>query len=593
MGDDGAAWVRPRGRAWGNEAQRAVLHAIAEDVARRTEHKVVAIEALRSDGFLEFVAIAGDEAAREEMLGKASPLALDHILTLGVDLEGWRHIPNERLDETTRTFLDQYGHRPDVPASGLPNGWDPDDQLVRLLENDEGELRALIYLDEPLSGLRPTTETVASINAEAGVMLEAVVSIVERELYGEQVRMVAQARRAIESVRPGLGEEQFLAEVSRAMVEAMAVDTVDVISEATEVPELEDERRHVSELMRRQWRRRGHLVVEREHTWGRGEDAIETPPSLTRIMDTHSLGSGLLVPIGAGEEYLGTLAMGRAIGEPRWTTSEIEAATTVAGDLARLVLESRLMERERALNAELRGVADYRRDMVFTLAHELRNPVSVLWTHLELLADEADPDLRDESVHAMDRAARRIEDMIEDLMALAAADDPERSTPRTRVDFSALVRESCQFQATTAGLSGVELEVDVTDDLLIVGEVAGLQRLVTNLLSNALKYTLSGGAVRVTLAPERHEQRDGVLLTCADTGVGIAPGDLESVFKPFYRSARPEARRRPGTGLGLAITERVVSGHHGRIGVESVLGEGSTFSVWLPLAPPDAPRGAA
>jgi signal transduction histidine kinase len=93
----------------------------------------------------------------------------------------------------------------------------------------------------------------------------------------------------------------------------------------------------------------------------------------------------------------------------------------------------------------------------------------------------------------------------------------------------------------------------------------------------------------VSLAPERREGRDGVLLTCADTGVGIAPGDLESVFTPVFRSARPEARRRPGTGLGLAITERVVTGHHGSVGVESVLGEGSTFTVWLPLAPPDAP----
>lgn len=589
MGDDTGTWVRPRERAWGNEAQRAVLHAIAEDVARRTEHKVVAIEALRSDGFLEFVAIAGDDAAREKMLGRASPLALDHIRTLGVDLEGWKHIPSERLDEPTRAWLDEYGHRPDVPASGLPNGWDPDDQLVRLLENDEGELRALVYLDEPLSGLRPTPGTIAAINAEAGVMLDAVVSIVERELYGEQVRMVAQARRAIESVRPGLGEEQFLAEVSQAMVEAMDVATVDVISEVTDVPELEDDRRHVSELMRRQWRRRGHLLVEREHTWGMGEDSIETPPSLARIMDTHGLGSGLLVPIGAGEEYLGTLAMGRSVDEPRWGASEIVAATVVAGDLARLVLESRLMERERALNAELRGVADYRRDMVFTLAHELRNPVSVLWTHLELLADEDDPGLRDESMQAMDRATRRIEDMVEDLMALATASDPERATARTRVDFSALVREGCEFQAPTAALSGVALEVEVTDGLVVVGEVAGLQRLVTNLLSNALKYTLSGGSVTVTLEPQTVDGRDGVLLTCADTGVGIAPDDLEAVFKPFFRSARPEARRRPGTGLGLAITERVVTGHHGTVGVESVLGEGSTFTVWLPLAPTDEP----
>ena len=141
MRDDERASARPRGQAWGNESQRAVMHAVAEDVATRTHHKVVAVEALRSDGYLEFVAIAGDDRARAKMLGQASPLELDHILSLGQEMDGWRHIPSERLDDETRAWLDEYGHKPDVPASGLPNGWDPDDQLVRLLENEDGELR--------------------------------------------------------------------------------------------------------------------------------------------------------------------------------------------------------------------------------------------------------------------------------------------------------------------------------------------------------------------------------------------------------------------------------------------------------------------
>ncbi|GAA1436097.1 hypothetical protein GCM10009641_34060 [Mycobacterium cookii] len=582
MREDNGAFVRPRGRAWGNDAQRAVLHAIAEDVAARTAHKVVAIEALRSDGFLEFVAIAGDDAARDTMLGKASPLELNHIHHLGDEIAGWRHIPSERLDDETRAWLDEYGHKPDAPASDLPDGWDPDDQMVRMLLNEDGELRGMLYLDEPLSGLRPTPESVEAINVEAGVLFEAVISIVERELYGEQVRMVTQARRAIENVRPGLGEEELLAALSEAMVEAMDVATVDVISEATVIAELEADRGEVTELMRRQWRRRGHVVVERQLTWSMQEESIETPPSLTRLLDTHGLGSGLLVPIGAGDDYLGTLAMGRAPDSPRWIASEIMAASVVAADIARLLLEARLMERERALNAELRATNDYRRDMVMTLAHELRNPVSVLWTNLELLTLEPDEDERAESVQAMDRAARRIEDMIEDLMALATVSDPERSTSRAPVDLSAMVGESCQFLAPTAALGGLEMHTHIIGGLVVEGELAGLQRLVTNLLSNALKYTPAGGRVDVRLAPDVVGGRDGVRLTCADTGIGIAEAELGDVFTPFFRSSRPEARRRPGTGLGLAITERVVTGHHGTVEVESVLGEGTTFAVWLP-----------
>ncbi len=586
MAEEAGAWTRPRGQAWGNEAQRAVLHAVAEDVARRTHHKVVAIEALRSDGFLEFVAIAGDDQARAKMLGKASPLALEHIRALGLEMDGWRHIPAERLDEDTRAWLDEYGYTPDAPASGLPNGWDPADQMVRLLENEEGELRALLYLDEPLSGLRPTPESVAEINAEIEVMYDAVVSLVERELYGEQIRMVTQARRALENVRPGLSVRELLAEMTRAMVEAMDVDTVDVITEGTDIPELEADRSHVSALMRRQWQRRGHLVVEPQRTWGMGEESIETPGSLTRLMANHGLGSGLLVPIGAGEEYLGTLALGRAADAPRWIASEIMAATEVAADLARLVLEARLIERERTLNAQLRDLVAHRRDMVNTLAHELRNPVSVMCTHLELLGMDTEPERQQASLAAIGRAATRIESMIEDLMALAQVSDPDRALLPEPVDLSALVRESVDFLAPMADQASQELVLDVADDVLVTGEASGLQRMVVNLLSNALKYTPDGGRVHLSLAPRTVEEVSGVAFTCLDTGIGIDASEIGDVFTPFFRSASREARERPGTGLGLAITEQVVNAHRGTVDVASELGVGTTFTVWLPLTPP-------
>ena len=592
--DDDGLWVRPRGLAWGNGAQRAVLHAVAEDVAKRTHHKVVAIEALRPDGFLEFVAIAGDDVARDKMLGKASPLELNHIHHLGVEMAGWQHIPSERLDDGTRAWLDEYGHKPDVPASGLPNGWDPDDQLVRLLHNEDGDLRGMIYLDEPLSGLRPTTQTVTAINAEAGVLFEAVISIVERELFGEQVRMVTQARSAIESVRPGLGVAELLDELSGAMVEAMDAATVDVIAAGSKIPGIGDDRAHVTELMRAQWARRGHVVVERQRTWSMQEESIETPPSLTRLLDTHGLGSGLLVPIGAGDEYLGTLSLGRAIDAPRWNASEINAATTVAADLARLLLEARLMERERALNAELRDLSDHRQDMLLTVAHELRNPVSVQLTHLEMLALEAHADLTTpearHSLDALERAARRIEDMAADLMALASASDPDGGAPVEEVDLSVLAQETSDFLAPVAARAGVEVRTVVEDDVVVTGEPAGLQRMVSNLLSNGVKYTSAGGQVALDVSRRAVGGVEGVLITCSDSGIGIAAAEVDKVFAPFFRSSSPEARRRQGTGLGLAIVERVVSRHRGTVRVESVLEEGTTFTVWLPVRSPSAPR---
>ena len=582
--EDDGTYVRPRGQAWGNEAQRAVLHAIAEEIVRRSRFRVAGIEVLRSDGNLEFVAIAGSPEASTQLLGRAAPLALDKMVAFGTDLEGWVHIPEERVDDDTRAWMAEYGHTPDLPASEAPGAWRAEDRLVRLLRSEDGSLRATLYLDEPLDGLRPTSESLAAVNAETGVLYEAIVSIVERELYGEQVRMVAQARAARQSVRLGLGLADFLRELSAAMVEAMAVDSVDVLLAGQPAPSLEPWTSSFEEHMHRAWLRRGHLVVERTQTWGVGDAAVATPEVLAEAMQRRGVGSWLLVPIGMGEEYLGTLGLGRAPGGARWIDSEINAAVVVASDVAEVILDARLVERERTLNAELRAISDYRHDMVITLAHELRNPVSVLWTHLEMLDQmgvTAGP--VSDSLAAMDRAARRIEDMIEDLMTLATVSDTERDLTRAPVDLSALTREVADFLAPTAVQSGLELQLDIEDDLVGTVEATGLQRMVANLLSNAHKYTPSGGRVTLTLAADAVDGRPGVRLTCSDTGIGIDAGELDQVFTPFFRSGNPEARKRPGTGLGLAIVERVVTGHHGTIEVASVLGEGTTFSVWLPL----------
>ena len=589
MAESHRTWTHPRGQAWGNEAQRAVLHAIAEDVARRSGHGVAAIEAMRSDGFVEFVAIAGNPAASADLLGRASPLILDRLLTLGTEVEGWVHTPGERLEDNDRAWIAEYGHIPDRPRRADPEAWHPDDQLVRLLENDEGSLRALLYLDEPLSGLRPTAATIAAINAEIHVMYDAVVSIVERELYGEQVRMVTQARAAMQSVRPGMGMADFLDEVSRAMVDAMAVDSVSGLLAGSPAPELEPHTAILEDSMRQVWLKQGHLVVEPTQTWGLvAQHAVPTPGVLRRLMHDRDLASWLLVPIGMGEEYLGTMGLGRTVGGGRWIDSEINAADAVASDLASLILDSRLMERERTLNAKLRDLVDHRRDMVNTLAHELRTPVSVLRMHLELLAEDATHGRAEESRAAMDRSARRIEDMIEDLMTLATVSDADNVVPLAPVDLSSVAREACDFLAPVATSSGLVLETDIADDLVVTGEESGLQRMVANLVSNAIKYTPAGGRVTLVVRPETVSDRDGVRLTCVDTGIGIAPSDLDHVFTPFFRSSSTDARQRPGTGLGLAITERVVKRHGGTVEVRSELGAGTTFTVWLPLvADPD------
>ena len=313
---------------------------------------------------------------------------------------------------------------------------------------------------------------------------------------------------------------------------------------------------------------------------------MPTPPALVAEMEERGLVSWLLVPIGMGEEFLGTLGLGRSEDGPRWIDSEINAASVVATDLAGMLLDARVVERERKLNDELRALDTYRRDMVNTLAHELRNPLGVLWTNLDLVREEDLPEAVAGPLQAMDRAARLIEDMVEDLMALATASDPTRATAFAPVDLSACVRESVEFLAPLAAAGEVDVRLRVTDGLVVRGEGSGIQRMVVNLVANAIKYTPAGGSVTLTLEPDALDGRDGVRLVCADTGIGIDGDELAHVFTPFFRSADPEARTRPGTGLGLAIVHQVARLHHGEVEASSVLGEGTTFVVRLPLDPP-------
>ena len=510
---------------------------------------------------------------------------MDRLVAFGTRIDGWVHVPEERVDDATREWMAQYGHTPDLPESTVPDAWRAEDRLVRLLENDAGDLRATLYLDEPLSGQRPTPESIAAMNAEIGVLFEAVVSIVERERFGEQVRMLTQARSAIQSARRRRGVEEVLQELSAAMVEAMEVDAFDVLLAGAPAPSLEPDTAALEEHMRKVWLRGGHVVVELDRTWGIADTAVPTPAVMSELMRRREVGSCLLLPIGSGEDYLGTMGLGRRPGGSRWTDSEVLAATAVATDVAAVVVDARLMERERRLNAELRVTNKHRRDMVVTLAHELRNPVSVLWTHIELLGLESPTPTARESLDAMDRAARRIEDMIEALMVLAAVSDPDRAVTPVPVDLSAAVRDACDFLALVAARAGVDLVTSVADDVVVVGEESALQRVVANLLSNAVKYTPAGGRVSVVL--DAGIDADDVGLTVVDTGIGIRETDLAHVFTPFFRSGDPAARDRPGTGLGLSIVERVVKAHAGSVEVSSEVGVGTTFVVRLPAAPVD------
>jgi OmpR-family two-component system manganese-sensing sensor histidine kinase len=230
-------------------------------------------------------------------------------------------------------------------------------------------------------------------------------------------------------------------------------------------------------------------------------------------------------------------------------------------------------------------------------SHELRNPIAVIQTNVQVaLADpEADTDTQQQQFLVIERLTRRLGKLVDDLLFLTRQESGLVSLQRHPVRLDTVLAEVVEEQTAIAQEAGITLTYQspgATKEQAgtIQGDRDQLIRLFTNLVSNGLQYTPAGGTVAVTLAPSRWQNQGAMAVQVKDTGQGIAPEALPHVFDRFYRAdpARPRPQRSAGSGLGLAIAKVIVDNHRGEIRLDSTPAQGTTVSVWLPaLLPTD------
>jgi signal transduction histidine kinase len=214
------------------------------------------------------------------------------------------------------------------------------------------------------------------------------------------------------------------------------------------------------------------------------------------------------------------------------------------------------------------------------MSHEFRTPLTSLLGYAELLQD--DPSLSPAArsdLQVMSRNARHLRKMVDDILA-ASVEGSSPDVQRTELDLAKLVTHAAASAAPDAESRGIALHVVADGALPVIGDKTGIVRTLDNLVSNALKYSDSGGAVTVTA------RREGEWAVCTveDEGIGIPPEDLDRIFARFQRSSSALRSGIPGTGLGLALAHEVAVQHGGELACESELGVGSTFTLKLPLA---------
>jgi len=218
------------------------------------------------------------------------------------------------------------------------------------------------------------------------------------------------------------------------------------------------------------------------------------------------------------------------------------------------------------------------RYMIDDLAHELRTPLMGIQATLEAIQDGVYP-ADSEHLQIVSDETMRLTGLTNALLELSMLEKYAEDFPLSRIDLNDPVRTSVAVSQARAQSLGLHIEMDLTDGLRVNADAARLQQAITNLLSNAIRYSQTGQVVVL----RSFRQGDDAYLTIADTGIGIDAVDLEHIFSRFWRADDARGRSSGGVGIGLAITKEIVDRHQGKISIESEKDVGTTCTIVLPL----------
>ena len=569
-----------------------VLDEIARGVVEVLGYGIAAIARLENDTFV-MTTVAGPEEVREQIIGRRTPVA--SIFNEFAQADEWgvlRFVPHDRMPDA----LEESAWVPDFEPGTSNDSWHPLDALYAPLYSATGQLLGNMSVDLPPGNRIPNREERELLEmfvVQAGL---AMYNAQQRERLGDQVRM-GDMLRAVSSAGQLAELDLSLREAAQAIARHLQTEHLWIrCFPSGDLGEMEqsaayppDDRESSRELVQlksllasRAWEIGRPVVIHEGSAWQLDEGLTEDQQKLVReLMDDYEGYSLMFAPVAVGRELLGYVLLARDVTESGWTQDQQEAVMEVGRTLGRVVLNARLYDRERHLVSELQELDRYKGELIATISHELKTPLTSIIGHIELLEDL---DTGIGSVEAISRNADRLNRLVQNLLNYSQIQD-KRETVRRPVDLRKLAEQSVELMAMQAERGRVTISLTVPDEPVIVtADPDDLGKVIDNLASNAVKYSRPGGAVRLEVGSDGTSAH----VLCADTGLGISSADQVHLFSAFHRSSNPEALSIPGTGLGLAISRRITHMHGGEIVVASELGVGSTFRLRLPLLDADS-----
>lgn len=300
-------------------------------------------------------------------------------------------------------------------------------------------------------------------------------------------------------------------------------------------------------------------------------------------------GIELVLPMSSAHQLVGVYLLGPKLPKLLYQRQELNLLRALANQAAVAISNARLYEQVRASSQVLEVKVQQRTrelsDFLSVVSHELNTPITTLQGYTDLLLDRAAGPLTDRQsrfVENMRRSAQRLGRLVLDLSDVARIDAGRLTVQTEPFDLQLALEEALSCQHTLIEEKGLRLSVFLAPDASrIQGDPQRVVQILTNLLSNACRYTPAGGRIEIS-----SRAVDGMVETAVrDSGIGIRPEERERIFERFYRGGDPAVREQPGTGLGLSIAKSLVELQGGRIWFESVPGVGTTFTFTLPAAP--------